>query len=69
MHEAGIEKEITPHMFRHSFAMELLNNGVEIQYLQELMGHSSIAATQVYTHVNKTFLKDIYMNAHSLAKE
>ena len=69
VHEAGIEKEITPHVFRHSFAMELLNNGVEIQYLQELMGHSSIAATQVYTHVNKTFLKDIYMNAHSLAKE
>ena len=69
VHEAGIEKEITPHVFRHSFAMELLNNGVEIQYLQELMGHSSIAATQVYTHVNKTFLKDIYMNANSLDKE
>ena len=69
VHEAGIEKEITPHVFRHSFAMELLNNGVDIQYLQELLGHTSITATQVYTHVNKDFLKDIYMNTHPLAKE
>ena len=68
-HEAGIEKEITPHVFRHSFAMELLNNGVEIQYLQELMGHSSIAATQVYTHVSKSLLRDIYMSTHPLSKE
>ena len=68
-HEAGIEKEITPHVFRHSFAMELLNNGVDIRYLQELLGHSSIAATQVYTHVSKTFLRDIYMSTHPLAKE
>ena len=49
--------------------MELLNNGVDIQYLQELLGHTSITATQVYTHVNKDFLKDIYMNTHPLAKE
>ncbi|WP_314339949.1 tyrosine-type recombinase/integrase [Leptotrichia wadei] len=68
-HEAGIEKEITPHVFRHSFAMELLNNGVDIRYLQELLGHSSIAATQVYTHVSKAFLRDIYMSTHPLAKE
>ena len=68
-HEAGIQKEITPHVFRHSFAMELLNNGVDIRYLQELLGHSSIAATQVYTHVSKAFLRDIYMSTHPLAKE
>ena len=68
-HEAGIEKEITPHVFRHSFAMELLNNGVDIRYLQELLGHSSIAATQVYTHVSKSLLRDIYMSTHPLSKE
>ena len=68
-HEAGIEKEITPHVFRHSFATELLNNGVDIRYLQEFLGHSSIAATQVYTHVSKSLLRDIYMSTHPLSKE
>lgn len=66
---AGIEKEITPHVFRHSFAVELLNKGVDMEYLQELLGHSSLSTTQMYTHVNKNLLRDIYMNTHPLAKK
>lgn len=67
--KADLQKEVTPHVFRHTFATELLNNGVDIRYLQELLGHSSISTTQVYTHVSKAFLKDVYMNTHPLAKE
>lgn len=67
--DAGIQREVTPHVFRHTFATELLNNGVDIRYLQELLGHSSISTTQVYTHVSKTLLKDVYLKAHPLASE
>lgn len=66
---AGIEKEITPHVFRHSFAAELLNKGIDLTYLQALLGHSSLSTTQMYTQINKKLLRDIYMNTHPLAKE
>lgn len=67
--KAGINKEVTPHVFRHTFATELMNNGMDIRYLQELLGHSSISTTQVYTHVSKNLLKEIYLNTHPLANE
>ena len=67
--KAELQKEVTPHIFRHTFATELLNNGVDIRYLQELLGHSSISTTQVYTHVSKSFIKEVYMKTHPLAKE
>ena len=65
--KAGIEKDITPHTLRHSFAVHLLENGADIGALQELMGHSDISSTQLYTSlVNKT-VKDVYEKCHPKA--
>lgn len=64
---SGVKKHISPHTFRHSFATELLNRGIDIKFLQELLGHSSIMTTQVYTHVSKEFLREIYMKTHPFA--
>lgn len=66
---SGINKEITPHVFRHSFATELLNSGVDIRYVQELLGHSTIATTQFYTHISKAKLRDMYLKTRPFSKE
>jgi len=65
---AGITKKVTPHTFRHSFATHLLNNGARISDVSELLGHETMATTQVYTKLGSVKKMQEYMKAHPLAK-
>jgi integrase/recombinase XerD len=65
---AGIQKTVSPHTFRHSFASELVNRGADLRAVQEMLGHESITTTEIYTHLDREYLREAIISFHPRSK-